>query len=143
MTSIPPLLARMQGTKTRLRKAPVARPRESLLQCAVADLLRRYARPEWRWSHFPAGELRGVVTGARLKRMGLQRGWPDIQLVSPNGCFHALELKRIGETLTEDQEEFQLWCIKNAVPYSVAYNTEQAFSVLDAWQCLRKIGGAA
>jgi hypothetical protein len=75
--------------------------------------------------------------------MGLQRGFPDIQLISPSGKFHGLELKRLGETLTEDQEAFQLWSIANGVPYSVCQTIDQAMAVLDAWGCLRiAIGGA-
>jgi hypothetical protein len=74
--------------------------------------------------------------------MGLQRGFPDIQLISPAGLFHGLELKRAGENLTDDQEAFQTWCIAHAVPYSVAYSIDEALAVLDAWFCLRiKIGG--
>jgi hypothetical protein len=142
MTAIPPLLMLCEGRKPRARKAPLARPKESKLQCAVADLLRRHALPKWQWTHFPAGEWRGVITGARLKRFGVQRGWPDIQLLSPTGKFHGLELKRAGETLTDDQADFQVWCIANAVPYAVAYSIDEAITALDSWGCLRiKIGG--
>jgi hypothetical protein len=75
--------------------------------------------------------------------MGLQRGFPDIQLISPAGLFHGLELKREGESLTDDQADFQTWCIAHVVPYSVAYSIDEALAVLDAWSCLRiKIGGA-
>jgi hypothetical protein len=141
MNAIPPLLMICGGT-ARARKAPVARPKECALQCAVADVLRRHALPSWRWSHFPAGEWRGVVTGARLKRMGLMRGFPDFQVISPAGLFHGLELKRAGEILTDDQEAFQLWCIRNGIPYSVCWTIDEALAVLDAWGCLRiKIGG--
>jgi hypothetical protein len=137
-----PLLMIAEGRKPRPRKAPVARPKECQLQCAVADLLRRHALPEWRWSHFPAGEWRGVITGARLKRMGLQRGWPDFLLVAPDGAIRCLELKRAGESLTDDQADFKLWCIAHAVNYSVAYSIDEALAVLDAWSCLRiRIGG--
>ena len=143
MTATPPLLMICEGRRPRPRKAPLARPKECTLQCAVADVLRPHALPEWRWTHFPAGEGREVITGARLKRMGLQRGFPDIQLISPPGLFHGLELKRSGEKLTDDQEAFQTWCIANAVPYCVAYSIDEALAALDAWACLRiKIGGA-
>jgi hypothetical protein len=143
MSATLPLLMLAEGRRPRPRKAPLSRPKESKLQCAVADLLRAHALPEWQWTHFPAGEWRGVITGARLKRFGLQRGWPDIQLLSPTGKFYGLELKRLGETLTEDQADFQTWCIAHAVPYCVAYSIDQALAVLDAWSCLRiKIGGA-
>jgi hypothetical protein len=136
MSAMPPLLMLCEGRKPRARRAPVARPKECALQCAVAELLRCHALPTWRWTHFPAGEWRGVITGARLKRMGLMRGFPDIQLISPAGVFHGLELKRTGESLTGDQEAFQLWSVANGVPYSVAYSIDEALAVLNAWKCL-------
>jgi hypothetical protein len=39
--------------------------------------------PGWQWTHLPFGEKRSAVTGARLKRMGTKRGWPDFILLSP------------------------------------------------------------
>lgn len=121
-------------------------PKEGVLHVAVADTLRRHALPQWQWSHFPAGELRDRRTGARLKRMGLQRGWPDFILISPSpaGLLHALELKREGEDLTDDQEAFRLWCIERGVPHVTAYAVDQVLVAFDAWGCLRiRIGGAA
>ncbi len=142
MTALPPLLLLAEGRKPRARKVPIVRPRESRLQCDVAKLLHDHCLPTWKYSHFPAGERRDVITGARLKRMGLQRGWPDFVLVSPSGVFHALELKRIGEVLTEDQEAFQLWAVRYGVPHSVASTFDDALVALDAWGCLRiRIGG--
>jgi hypothetical protein len=106
--------------------------RKSLELISVAREILMEIKPAWR----------GVITGARLKRFGLQRGFPDIQLISPAGLF-GLELKRAGEGLTDDQTDFQTWCIAHAVPYSVAYSIDQALTVLDAWGCLRiAIGGA-
>jgi hypothetical protein len=133
----------MDGRRARPRKAPRGTPKECRLQTDVADVLKAHALPEWRWSHFPAGERRDVRTGARLKRYGLQRGWPDIVLINPGGTFHGLELKRVGEELTEDQEDFQLWCIRHGAPHSVAYSFDEALAFLDAIGCLRiRIGGA-
>jgi hypothetical protein len=132
----PPLLMIAQGRRPRPRKAVHAAPKEFRLQTDVADVLRRYARPEWKWTHFPAGEKRDVRTGARLKRMGLQRGWPDFQLVSPAGQFYALELKRAGEDLTEEQETFRLWCIGRGIPHVVADKLGDALAALDGWGIL-------
>ena len=138
-----PLLELAQGGKPRPRKAPTVRPLESRLQCDVAKLLADHLLPDWRASHFPSGERRDVRTGARLKRYGLKKGWPDVILVSPAGRFHGLELKRAGETLTEDQEAFQLWAVRHGIPHSVADSFDQALAFLDAIGCLRiKIGGA-
>ena len=62
-------------------KAPP--PKELSLHIALADHLRAFARPDWRWSHFPAGEIRDRRHAAKLKAMGLQRGWPDFLLIAP------------------------------------------------------------
>ncbi len=140
----PPLLALAEGRRPRARRAPRVRPKEITLHLAVATLLRDYAHPEWRWSHFPAGEARDVRTGARLKAMGLQRGWPDFILVAPSGLVHALELKRLGEDLTEEQEQLQRWFIVNGLPHSVARSMDEALAVLNHWGALRiKIAGGA
>ena len=142
MSATPSLLKLMTGSKARPRKVPQTAPKEYRLQTDVADVLKDHALPTWRWSHFPAGERRDVITGARLKRMGLQRGWPDFVLVSPHGAFHGLELKRLGEDLTDEQLDFQLWCIRHGVAHSVADSFDLALAALDAWGCLRiRIGG--
>ncbi len=140
--SVPPLLALAAGRRVRPRKASIERPKELALHMAVADVLRRFARPEWRWSHFPSGELRDIKTASKLRAMGLARGWPDFVLIDPSGRLHALELKREGETLTDDQEAFQEWAIARGVPHSVIRSVDEALMVLGAWGALRiKIGG--
>jgi hypothetical protein len=141
--SLPPLLMLAQGRRARPRKANAPRPLELQLHMAVADVLRRFARPDWRWSHFPAGEHRDVRTAAKLKAMGVQRGWPDFVLFDPSGRLHALELKRQGGRLTDEQEGFQTWCIVRGVPHSVSRSVDEALAVLDAWEalCIRIQGG--
>jgi len=49
--------------------------------------------------------------------MGLQRGWPDFLLVVPGGLLHALELKRRGEIMAEEQESFAAWCQDQGPPF--------------------------
>jgi hypothetical protein len=140
----PPLLMIAEGRKPRLRKAPVSRPKEIRLHMSVADLLRKHARADWVWTHIPAGEVRDLRTAAKLKHMGTKAGWPDFVLIPPRGQLHCLELKREGETLSEAQEEFRFWCIRNGVPYAVAYTMDEARIALDAWGCVPlKIGGDA
>jgi hypothetical protein len=140
--NIPPLLMIAEGRKPRARKAENATPKELDLHLWVADLLRRFARHDWRWSHFPAGEHRDVRTAAKLKAMGVQRGWPDFILFNPTGLLHALELKRAGGRLTDDQEAFEAWCVGNSVPHSVCNTLDGAIGVLSTWGALRvQIGG--
>jgi hypothetical protein len=78
---------------------------EFRLSCAVADHLRVVLPSQVMWSHFPAGEARTEVTGARLKRMGLQRGWPDYLLFHDSGTL-AIELKAGAGKPTEEQVAF-------------------------------------
>lgn len=119
--------------------APPA-PLEFAVHCAVADTLRRWATPGWIWTHIPLGERRETVTGARLKRMGTQAGWPDFILIAPRD-YHAprpyfLELKRRGATLTEHQAGFALWCKLNDCPHAVADSYDAAVKILQGWGAL-------
>lgn len=93
--------------------------------------------PLWKWTHFPAGEHRTAVTGARLKSFGLQPGWPDFILVSPRGHVYFLELKRIGGVLSESQESFRVWAIKLGIPYVVATSLDETIVAFKQWGCLR------
>jgi hypothetical protein len=111
------------------------------VQCKIADDLRRWATPNWIWTHFPAGERRDPITGARLKRMGLKPGWPDLVLIPPkghpNGRPHFLELKRAGGTLTEAQAGFRLWCMLNECPFVCVDDYKAAVTILQQWGALR------
>ncbi len=69
--------------------------------------------------------------------MGLQRGWSDFLLIAPGGRFHALELKRRGETMSEDQEAFAAWCAEQGVPFACVDNLNDALAVLSEWGVLR------
>ena len=65
-------------------ETPPAAP-EFATCCALADTLRIGASPDWFWCHYPAGEARTAITGARLKRMGTKAGVADYLLCSPDG----------------------------------------------------------
>ncbi len=134
--TVPPLLALAEGRKVRPRKATVVRPKEIELHFAVAKVLRQYCRPDWQWFHVPNGELRDYRTAAKLKAMGVRRGIPDLILCPPAGQLHCLELKRLGQRLTEDQAAFEGWCQRGGVPYAIAWTFDEALTVLDAWGCL-------
>jgi len=132
-----PFLMLAQGRKPRLRKAAASRPKEIVLQYDVAKVLREHCLPDWQWTHIASGELRDVRTATKLKRMGVRRGWPDFVLVPPTGQMHCLELKREGEQLTDDQQAFQLWCIRNNVPHSVCRTMKEVLYLFENWNCVR------
>lgn len=118
----------------RVRKLPS--PKEFALHAMVADDLKRWCKPEWRYGHMPSGELRSKATAGKLKRMGVVAGWPDFLLLGPPG-LRCLELKRQGEKLTAEQEEFKAFCHGVGVPYAVADSYKAAVAVLQQWGVLK------
>lgn len=124
----------------RRRKPRMLVPRESLTTVAVADALAVACKPGWLYSHFPAGELRHPVVGQKLQRMGLQRGWPDFILLSPQVVPHFLELKRgsLGE-LSIEQEEFRDWCLERRAAWALARTIEEALDVLTRWGAIERL----
>ncbi len=138
----PPLLQLIEGRRVRPRRAPVKRPRELHLHVAVVALLRKLAKPGWPWWHTPNGEQRSAGAGAKLKAMGVKPGVPDLVLISPDGRFHALELKAPGGRLSEPQQDFQQWAAARGISHSVAENMDQVIAVLNFWGALTDGGRA-
>jgi hypothetical protein len=135
--TVPPLISLAHGRRVRTLQAMKVRPKEIELHMAVAGLLRRFARPDWRWGHYPAGEHRDVRTAAKLKAMGTQAGWPDLILFDPEGRLHALELKPQGKHLTDEQKAFASWCAERGIPHVVARTPDEAIKIIDGWGALR------
>jgi hypothetical protein len=129
----------------RVRRPPAAP--EFALHCMVADALRRWGMPDWRWTHLPFGEERPAqwvtdkdgktrrrsFAGERLKRMGLNPGWLDLELISPQGRPHFLELKKRGGDLSDPQREFAAWCTAHDVPWFCTDRFDEALKILQAW----------
>lgn len=69
---------------------------EDATQIALLEWL-EVAHPQvWPWTHHSAnGGHRNLVTGVRLKAMGVRKGFPDLTLWLPRGGFNglAIELK--------------------------------------------------
>jgi len=108
--------------------------KEFALQVSIAAILRNHCRPDWRTTHFPAGDKRDAITGARLKAQGLVPGWPDFVLLGPRGA-HFLELKREGArlALSDAQQAFADFCNANGYPHAVIDSIGAAIAVLGHW----------
>lgn len=70
-----------------------------------------YGLPELALSHVPNGEYRTLITGAKLKSMGMRRGFPDLQLLTPAPAPSTygmlfLELKSEYGKVSQEQVEF-------------------------------------
>jgi hypothetical protein len=123
-------------------------PKEFALHCVVADTVRRWILPGWIWTHFPAGEARPheivggkriSMTGARLRRMGLNPGFPDFQFFHAQGRCAFLELKRHGEVGTEEQDSIGAHLKNAGHDYLLTDKIEEAIASLVAWGVLRSI----
>lgn len=78
-------------------------PPEADIHEAVARAFEVLLPPEVQWSTFPAGHIQlSGQQAAKLTRMGLRRGWPDILLVW-NGRVYGLELKRPRQGLSKSR----------------------------------------
>lgn len=99
----------------------------------------------WAMTHFPAGGERTAKSGAIMKAMGLERGWPDLLFCRPPtrdllvGLPHGLELKRLGETTTDDQDRIAERFRAFGWPYAVADNIGAAVDVLTGWGAIRVV----
>lgn len=117
---------------------------EFRVTCFVADTLRRCCAPDVKWGHFPAGEYRPPVTGARLKRAGVPRGWPDfIFFHGPFQRVYFLELKAPGGRLSPEQTDFRFFAQAFGFPYAVASDGQRAVEILTAWGVLVGVKVAA
>ena len=65
--------------------------------------------PALKWiMHVPNESPRTPWYGAKLKQMGMKKGFPDLFLPYPSAGFHgwAAELKRPGGSLTKEQKNW-------------------------------------
>lgn len=99
------------------------RQEEFRFSCVVADYLRKALPSTAAWSHFPAGENRSEITGARLKRMGLAKGWPDY-LVIHDGKLIGLELKAGKGSVSKEQAEVGEAFVANGMSWTVVRSLE-------------------
>src|SRR3954470_19988947 len=65
---------------------------EDALHASVAAALSVLLLPPAVWTHFPAGGLLSPQAAARLYRLGLASGWPNL-LVAHDGRLYGIELK--------------------------------------------------
>lgn len=110
---------------------------EFLLHCVCADYLRKQY-PSLLWFHPANGEARSLQTGARLKRMGVRPGTPDIMLFWEDsqhfpqiGC---IELKADRGKLTDTQTEFMLRIISIGGQYAICKTLDEMVSWLTQWR---------
>jgi hypothetical protein len=118
------------------------------VHCAIADTLYRWIAPGWLFWHTPNGGERTKridprtgrrysPEGQRLKRMGLRDGVSDFLLIGPPAAqLHAYELKREGETPTEEQLQFGQDVLNAGGKFAWGDTYEHAIAQMQAWGAL-------
>lgn len=87
-------------------------------------------------AHIPNEGKRTKTTGARLKREGLRRGYPDIVLDVPRGEYHGLKIelkRRKGSKITPDQKKWIIKLNKQGYAAAFCYGWEQAWDFIHAY----------
>jgi hypothetical protein len=116
-------------------------PLEFSNHVVLADILRRWCNPAWRWTHIASGESREhrvnskgqrySPTGNRLKRLGVHKGWPDLVFCGPERRSAWLELKRkrLGR-ISDEQDEIGEHLKANGFDYLVTDDVGEAVRFL-------------
>jgi hypothetical protein len=112
-------------------------PSEYQLHAAVIDVVRRWVMPGWIYTHIASGERRDMVTAARLKRMGVTPGWPDLQFFGPQGQVCFVELKAKGGRLSEAQAAVASHLIAAGHGYHCSSDYRDIVETLIGWGIVR------
>lgn len=102
---------------------------EQVLVCRYLDFL------GLDYCHIANEGLRSERTGARLKKIGLKRGFPDLAIFKACGKYHGLfiEMKSLRGTATKEQRE---WIVKlNTDGYyaKICRGFDEARKVIDSY----------
>jgi hypothetical protein len=106
---------------------------EAAITMQIASGLRAHMPTAIRWTHFPAGEARDERTGAKLKAMGLNRGWPDFIGFMPDAKFWAIEVKADKGRLTLEQGDMRDAIRACGGLFGVARSWVDAREILEGW----------
>ena len=107
-----------------------------LLQIDIVDMLRGNLKRDVLFTAFPAGGG-GRVRGAKLKKAGLQAGWPDIQLVH-RGKYFGIEVKTKTGRLSPAQVDLHKRLTDNGCSVAVARSVTDAMEIIIDWGLSRK-----
>lgn len=110
-----------------------AQPYEPEMQAEVIAWADNQDHPALRWLFHPAnGEYRTMATAARLKKMGVRPGVPDLWLPWWDGlyCGVVIEMKRQPNKPSAEQLEWLEHLRQNRWRCEVCYSAQAAIDVL-------------
>ena len=108
--------------------------KEDALQIAVVNYL-RLQYPNKIFTHCPNGGSRNAIEGAKLKRMGVSPGVPDLLFFNPIGIYTglAIELKIKPNKPTETQIKWISDLISCGWLVKVCYSFDEAKEIIDSY----------
>ena len=101
------------------------------LQCNIYDVLKVVLKQTALMTCFPSGGG-GKVRGARLKRMGLVPGWPDIQIIY-KGKYFGLEVKTLKGVLSPNQKVLHDSLEKQGAKVAIVRSIDEAIDQARVW----------
>ena len=126
---------------TTSRKKVSGRHLESEIQIQIVELLKRVLKGNVLWTFFPAGEAGGGrggrVRGARLKRMGLQPGWPDLQFLH-KGRYYGMEVKTKTGRLSQSQRRMHDLMEDQGISVAVVRSINDVLERCNEWKLLTR-----
>ena len=86
-------------------------------------------------AHVPNEGKRSVQYGARLKKMGMQKGFPDLIIPLPNGKYHGLyiEVKVNNNTTTVDQKKWLTLLHCNGYAATACWGIDDSLAVVNRY----------
>lgn len=108
---------------------------EFKLQCQIIELFDVILKKNVCFTAFPAGGG-GLVRGAKLKRMGLKPGWPDIQLIA-EGRYYGVEVKTPKGKLSPSQKGLHIKLAEIGCEVAIVRSLEEAMEVANGWKLTR------
>ena len=103
---------------------------EAQLQRSVADQFKELLEPPVLWNAIQP-EGRGPIEGARMKKRGVQAGWPDFLILAPGPRVVGIELKVGRNKQSAEQLAFAGWFPQCHGQYFICRSTDDVIEALD------------
>lgn len=86
-------------------------------------------------AHVPNEGKRSLQYGVRLKRMGMQKGFPDLIIPLPKGKYHGLyiEVKVGNNTTTADQKKWLTILHGNGYAATACWGIDEGMAVVNRY----------
>ena len=109
---------------------------ESALQASIFQVINLILSKDVLITCFPSGGG-GKIRGARLKRMGLSSGWPDLQLIY-KGKYYGIEVKTSVGKLSSAQSELHKRLSDQGAKVAVVKSEKEAMDLIYEWNLHKK-----